>query len=447
MKILGKRVNIRSPKDIEKTLEYIRGVFDSSWLTLKFKNHSKKVSYKRYGIALNIDQLREYLKLLLDCNSISYRFYYLNSLKRSDLEIDGIEIDKAQLLGLLFQLKEEWDIPPQNLKVDTLTKKLIPSKEGYRIDIYGSLEEIIKGIKEGKEVVELKYWIEEPELKDIKRLDISSVLGWFETPYSQLEKDKDRVYNLKLVASRVDGWILFPQKEFDFNKVVGPRIEAKGFRVAPVIASGQLIDDIGGGTCQIASTLHAASFFAGLEIIKRKPHSRPSSYIRLGLDATVSYPQINLVLKNNFSFPVVFHVKVGGGKVRVEIWGPPLDQEVIFVRHITKTSPFSRKIIEDDTLPYGIEVITQKGIPGFELRKFRIIKRGDIAWREIYSDIYPPTTEIVRKGTNKNLKLKDFLKGLVEEGNSSSKDFGRLPCDMRIIQKSDGTYLEQTRCR
>ena len=93
-----------------------------------------------------------------------------------------------------------------------------------------------------------------------------------------------------------------PGEIFDFNEVVGPRDEANGYKVAPVIAEGELVDGIGGGTCQISGTLHGAAFFAGLEIVERYPHTRPSSYIKMGLDATVVYPTINFRMKNRFRF-------------------------------------------------------------------------------------------------------------------------------------------------
>src|SRR5690606_9944049 len=113
-----------------------------------------------------------------------------------------------------------------------------------------------------------------------------------------------------------------PGEEFDFNAVVGPRDEAHGYRVATVIAQGELVDGLGGGTCQISGTLHAAALFAGLEIAERYPHSRPSSYIKLGLDATVAYPSITYRVRNPFDYPVVLHEKVAGGVVRAEILGP-----------------------------------------------------------------------------------------------------------------------------
>src|SRR5205823_9493528 len=113
---------------------------------------------------------------------------------------------------------------------------------------------------------------------DLGGIDISTVLGAWETHYSAQATDSDRTYNLKVGADHLNGHILKPHELFSFNEVVGDRTEKEGYRVAPVIQGGELIDGLAGGMCQIASTLHAASFFAGLEIVSSTPHSRPSAY-------------------------------------------------------------------------------------------------------------------------------------------------------------------------
>ena len=99
-------------------------------------------------------------------------------------------------------------------------------------------------------------------------VEFGKVLGWFETRYSQADKSKDRTYNLRQAASKLDGTVVLPGEIFDFNATVGPRDEAHGYRVAPVIAQGELVDGLGGGTCQISGTLHGAALFGGLDIVE-----------------------------------------------------------------------------------------------------------------------------------------------------------------------------------
>ena len=157
-----------------------------------------------------------------------------------------------------------------------------------------------------------------------------------------------------------------PGETFDFNDVVGPRDEANGYKVAPVIAEGELVDGIGGGTCQISGTLHGAAFFAGLEIVERYPHTRPSSYIKLGLDATVVYPTINFRMKNPFPFPVVLHQTVKNGVVRAEILGPRRTRTVTLIRRILEAIPYEEVERPDKTLPAGVRVLGQRGVAGLQ---------------------------------------------------------------------------------
>ncbi|MBM4364430.1 MAG: VanW family protein, partial [Deltaproteobacteria bacterium] len=228
---------------------------------------------------------------------------------------------------------------------------------------------------------------------------VDAALGVFETTYDRSVKSAARTYNLRLAASRLDGTVLLPGETFDFNAVVGPRDEANGYKVAPVIAEGELVDGLGGGTCQISGTLHAAAFFAGLEIVRRVPHTRPSSYIKLGLDATVVYPTIDLRLRNPFDFPVVLHETVKNGVVRAEVLGPRQPLTVTLIRRILEASPYEEVERPDPALPKGKRVLGQRGVPGFKVLRYRVLRDGAHARRERFTDVYPPTTQVVRVGS------------------------------------------------
>lgn len=234
---------------------------------------------------------------------------------------------------------------------------------------------------------------------ELGNVEFSHVLGYFETRYTLGERAKDRTYNLRLAASRLDGAVVMPGEIFDFNEVVGPRDEAHGYRVAPVIAQGELVDGLGGGTCQISGTLHGAAFFAGLDIVERYPHSRPSYYIKLGLDATVVYPTINFRFRNPFNFPIVLHETVSNGVVRAEILGPARRHTVTYFRRIDEVVPFEEIERKTPKLPEGTRVLAQRGIPGFKTTSSRVVRDGAHAVRYRWTDSYPPTTQIFNVGS------------------------------------------------
>jgi hypothetical protein len=193
--------------------------------------------------------------------------------------------------------------------------------------------------------------------------------------------------------------VLLPGEVFDLNETVGPRDEAHGYKVAPVIAQGELVDGIGGGTCQVSGTLYGAAYFAGLDIVERYPHSRPSWYIKLGLDATVVYPSINFRIRNPFDHPVVLHETVKRGVVRAEVLGPERTRTVTFFRRLDEVMPFEQVERETDKLPEGKRVLAQRGMPGFKTTIFQLVREGAYAWRSRTQHQYPPTSQIVDVGT------------------------------------------------
>jgi hypothetical protein len=133
------------------------------------------------------------------------------------------------------------------------------------------------------------------------------------------------------------------------------------------------VDGLAGGMCQIASTLHAAAFFAGLDIVSSTPHSRPSAYITMGLDSTVVYPTTDLKLRNPYDFPVVMHFQVNQGSVKVELLGKERPYRVIFEREIKAETAFGTEGRRDPDAPSGQKIILQEGYPGYTLIRRRYI--------------------------------------------------------------------------
>jgi vancomycin resistance protein YoaR len=310
-------------------------------------------------------------------------------------------VDLPAALGALLQMKDELDVPALDARYDFRNRELSPDKPGRRVDAWATLARVDDAFARGEGSVTAVVEAVSAHRTGAQLAGVSTdaVLGWFETKYARDLKHAARSYNLALAASKLDGTVLLPGETFDFNTVVGPRNEANGYKVAPVIAQGELVDGIGGGTCQVAGTLHAAAFFAGLDIPDRRPHTRPSFYIKMGLDAAVAYPTISLKLANPMPFPVVLHETVEGGLVRAEILGPRRTRDVTFGRRIDEVVQFPERDVEDATLPRGARELRQRGIPGFKVTRWRIVRDGPFAVREHHQDFYPPTSQIWRVGT------------------------------------------------
>jgi vancomycin resistance protein YoaR len=160
-----------------------------------------------------------------------------------------------------------------------------------------------------------------------------------------------------------------------------------------------MAEGTGGGTCQVASTLYAAALLSGLEIVSRAPHTRPSAYIRMGLDATVAFPAIDLRLQNPLAVPVTIRATTRGvhGALTVSFEARGADKpEVSVTSEIVERLPFVRTIRADRSLAEGEARLVAFGIPGYRVRRVRELRRKDgVFHRDVRVDLYPPTNEVV----------------------------------------------------
>ena len=369
-------------------------------LTLKLGAISRTVTRESLGARIDELRLSALIRELKDSSSPLLR----NAARAPGVALAlpvPIALDPKAALVALGSIKDDLDEPAQDAKIDLEHRKVIPEVPGRRVRVYETLAALDDALRTGKDVVEIAFDPVVPavDAEALKNVDLTETIGFFETKYATDQKHTDRTFNLRIAASRLNGKVILPGETFDFNAVVGPRDEAHGYRLAKVIADGELVDGIGGGTCQIAGTLHGAAFFAGLEVVTRTPHTRPSSYIKMGLDAAVAYPHVTLRLRNPFTHPVVLKETVTGGVVRAEILGPKRARIVTFIRKIDDIIPFGEREVKDDRLPAGVRMITQRGIPGFKIRRYRVVREGVNAVREKMLDTYPPTQQIVHVGT------------------------------------------------
>jgi vancomycin resistance protein YoaR len=367
-------------------------------VSIEVAGSQTKRTREQLGARMDGAHLRSLVAQLLDASSPLRRHRAAGS--KLDLPVP-YGLDTTAAMAALTEVKDELDQPPADARYDFKTQKLSPDQPGLRIDAWGTLSRLEDALAQG--ATHLGAVVETVAAKrtaaQFSGVSTSAVLGWFETKYARDQKHEARTYNLKLAASRFDGYVVLPGETFDFNRVVGPRSEANGYKIAPVIAQGELVDGIGGGTCQVAGTLHAAAFFAGLEVPERKPHTRPSFYIKMGLDAAVAYPAVTLKLQNPYTFPVVLHETLKEGVVRAEILGPNRTRDVTFGRKLDSIVPFVEREMPDPAVPRGERELKQRGIPGFHITRWRILREGGFAIREHHQDYYPPTMQIWRVGT------------------------------------------------
>jgi vancomycin resistance protein YoaR len=313
-----------------------------------------------------------------------------------------LRIDRAMAEKALLAIKASHDVSPVNAYLDLEERKIHDDRPGQALDVWASLPALEAAARQGVPRLELVH-VAVPAQVTKQTLgidDISSVLGHFVTKFPVT--DRDRNFNLKLAASKINGVVLKPDEEWSFNGTVGERSEKEGYKIAHVITAGEMVDGLAGGTCQISTTLFGAAFFAGLDVVKTTNHSRPSAYTPLGFDATVVWPNTDLKLKNPYEFPVVLHYRVANGEALVEILGKarPWDK-IVFERKILESTPFSFEERLDDEMAQDTTSIDQAGFNGYKLERFRrFFKDGKLVKSNKWTVEYRPVTEYVRRGTS-----------------------------------------------
>ncbi|GAC1551488.1 MAG: hypothetical protein NVS3B10_14010 [Polyangiales bacterium] len=343
--------------------------------------------------------------------------------RRGELDVPpSVTPDADAIERLVGALKAGIDRPPTDAKLDLAAHATVADAAGELLDFDGGVVVVEQAVRaraleaawDGKVVLAPIAVAARVTAGDLGKIEIGVVLASFETHFGRNGDQAARAINIETAAKKLDGLVMQPGQLVSFNGVVGERSEANGFRVAWEIFKGEMRPGFGGGTCQVASTLHAASFFAGLDVLERLPHSRPSAYIPMGLDSTVVYPAVDLKLKNPWNFPVVVHTKVGQNTLAVEILGKEKPVSVVFGRDTLAVLPYERRLDEEPFVKEGKAIKKQGGIRGYRIRRARTLTAlvqplpfatSAAQWpskTEETTDFYPPTTEIyvVAPGTD-----------------------------------------------
>ena len=200
-----------------------------------------------------------------------------------------------------------------------------PSENG--LDFAISLDDAKKLLQEQKDeyVIPLKVLYPSVTTNMIGTEAFPDLLSEFSTKYAA--SNKNRTTNLILASKKINGTVLMPGETFSYNKVVGARTIAAGYKEAPIYVSGRVEDGIGGGICQITTTLYNAVLYANLDIVERSNHQFVPSYAGPSRDATVVYGAIDFKFKNNRDYPIKITCSVSGGIANFKIWGLKSDND------------------------------------------------------------------------------------------------------------------------
>lgn len=278
---------------------------------------------------------------------------------------------------------------------------IVPEQPGIEVE-KSDLKSAVARVN-GGERTELEVTAIQPE-KTAKMLEaalFSSKIGTYSTDFSS--SSANRAENVRLAASSINNKILMPGDVFSYNEAIGNPSLANGYKLASVFENGKTSEGVGGGVCQVSSTLYSAVLYADLEVVERRNHSLTVGYVPKGQDATVAYGSIDFKFKNSTDYPIKVSSVVNGRKLTVSIVGTKYSpsREVKLNHQLVQTIEPTVTEKQDAALPVGTRNVVSTGKKGYVVDTYKTVYSGgqEISSKKITRSTYKMVPTEVTIGT------------------------------------------------
>lgn len=341
------------------------------------------------GILISSSDLKdEILSFLNDISSKNETINIpVNNVGAEPINLDAIYKD-------IFKL-------PVDASYTTNPYVVYPSSNG--LDFAISMEEAkaIISNQQDEYTIPLKITYPNVTTNQIGNEAFPDLLSQFSTSFTS--SGYNRSNNIILSSAKLNGLVLMPGEEFSYNQAVGQRTRAAGFREAGAYSNGKVVQEVGGGICQVSSTLYNAVLYANLEIVERTNHYFNPGYVKAGLDATVSWGGPDFRFRNNRNYPIRIVTDTSGKKLKVYIYGLKTDDDCTVVldpRYISSV-PYKTTYQNDASLATGETRVISSGSSGCKTATYKYVydKNGTLISSECISrDTYSPHNKVVAVG-------------------------------------------------
>lgn len=344
----------------------ILGIYDKKFVTTMYNFLDIFVNSKEYKFKYRVHR-ESFLTHISDIASlvskqpIDAEFRYMEGIVTIVEEVNGEEVDTEKLIWLI----ENSEIHSDHLVLELPLRDVIPEITSFKL----------------------------------AQMGIDEIIGEFTTEFDS--NLINRTNNLRLATSAINGKILAPGEMFSFNETVGQRTIIGGYKASPIYVGDSIRDGVGGGICQVSSTIYNAVLFADLKVIERRNHSLTVPYVELSRDATVSWDNIDFKFMNNTDSYIYIYGNIENAKLTFELHGTKTDKIVQLKSERLSTIPSGTRYIFDEHLTSGKEIIVERGKPGYTSRLIKeIYIDEDLIQRQVVStDRYLPTITVIKKGT------------------------------------------------
>ena len=320
---------------------------------------------------------------------------------RRDLRIGGPGADRW-FAGLARQVNR----PPADASwaISSRGVRVIPDRPGSTLDVGSSAKAFLRAVLVTDPSLRATALVASTQnanrtAQDAQKMNIQGLVSSYQTFYGG---DPNRIHNVQLVAHLIDGHVIAPGSTFSFNDATGARTAAKGFKEAPVIINGELQTGLGGGVCQVSTTVFNAAYEAGLPITARTNHALYISHYPQGRDATVNYPDVDLKFVNDTGHWLLLRTWVGLSSLTVALYGTPVHRRVVSdVAPLVDTGPPPVRQVPNPDLLQGERVMDDSGEPSrtTSVRRLVYSPNGNVLHDTVFYSSYRAEPEIVEVGT------------------------------------------------
>ncbi len=382
--------------DLGAVLRTRNETFRERALVLEGDGTRHDVTMGEIGGSIDVHATRMAAEAAGQGGSLVKRWKRAAAARRGEIDVPIVyRLNREKARGYVTRFADALKAEPVDARMDLERHAKIPDIDGRELDPVATAAEFATHFLDADELLLVtKPVTANVTVHDLDDIDIGKVLATFETKFRVWKKGRSA--NVRHAATFLNGLVIRSGQTISFNERVGPRTTDRGFEKAPEIVGDELTIGIGGGTCQVSSTLHGAALYGGLSVVSRQSHSRPSSYTRLGLDATVAYPSVDLKLRNPYPFSLVIHAfEPEKGTLRVEILGGEAVSDVKYHYGISSIEQYVRRITVKSWLKSGRSFRKQKGTRGMAVHSNVVIHYldGRVEKRQYFSG-YRATPEV-----------------------------------------------------
>jgi vancomycin resistance protein YoaR len=327
---------------------------------------------------------------------------------RTTLAVGGTDADRW--LGALGRTVER---PAQDVDFIPVAggAKIVPDKPGVVLDANRTAAALLRAATRARGPrIALAVVHTSPAKLTVARAKAMGLLGLVSTYTTVYGGVANRIHNVQLVANLIDRKLIAPGATFSFNQATGERTAAKGFLEAPVIINGELKTGLGGGVCQVSTTVFNAAYEAGLRITERTNHALYISHYPQGRDATVNYPNVDLKFVNDTGHWLLLRTFVGSSELTVALFGTPMHRKVETTTAplVTVAAPPVKKTIDPSLAP-GETVVVDPGESAYSTSVERKVydENGKLLYDDTWSSHYVASPKLVSIGPAKHKPKKE----------------------------------------